>query len=175
LPDERSRGSRGRVVVLVAVVVVALVALAVWSFQRPGSEQPAASTPSATGSASAAPSSAAPSSAVVPTAADPTPAGPVFAPVTVLNATSVNGLAGDIGTALAAGGWQVLEPGRYSEQDVATTTVFYTAGDTTQEQAAATLQAQFPEIAGGPSERFFDVPGVDDPGIVIIATGNWQP
>jgi len=156
------------------VVLVALVALSIWSFQRPGATPSAASTPTASSASSAAPSSAAPTTAA-PTTADPTPAGPAFAPVTVLNATSVNGLAGDIGSALSAGGWQVLEPGRYSSADVATTTVFYTAGDAQQEQAAATLQAQFPEIAGGPSERFFDVAGVADPGIVVIATGNWQP
>ncbi len=93
----------------------------------------------------------------------------------MLNATDVNGLASDIGGALTAGGWEVRGEGSYPNQDIAVTTVFYTAGDATQQAAAATLQEQFPDIVGGPSERFFEVDGEPDPGIVVVATGSWQP
>ncbi|SDO44681.1 LytR cell envelope-related transcriptional attenuator [Klenkia soli] len=174
LPDEGRRGSRGLVLGLVAAVVIALVLLGVWSFQRPGTEESASSAPATTSSAAPASSSQAPAtSAPAPTSAVPT--GPVFAPVTVLNATTVNGLAGAIGAALSAGGWEIRGEDSYTTGDVAVTTVFYTAGDVQQQAAAATLQAQFPDILGGPSERFFDVAGEPDPGIVVVATGNWQP
>ncbi|WP_225234458.1 LytR C-terminal domain-containing protein [Klenkia terrae] len=173
LPEEGRRGSRGLVIGLVSFVVVALVLLGVWSFQGPDTQESASTAPATTSTAASATTTAAPPPAPVTTPAGPT--GPVFAPVTVLNATTVNGLAGDIGTVLADGGWEIREEGSYGEQDVAVTTVFYTAGDAQQEQAAATLQAQFPDIQGGPSERFFEVEGVPDPGLVVIATGNWQP
>ncbi len=173
LPDEGRRGSRGLVIGLVSFVVVALVLLGVWSFQSPDTQESAATAPVTSTSASPTSAPAPATSAPATTPAGPT--GPVFAPVTVLNATSVNGLAGDIGTVLTDGGWEIRQEGSYDDEDVAVTTVFYTAGDTEQEQAAATLQAQFPDIVGGPSERFFDVDGLPDPGIVVIATGSWQP
>lgn len=170
--EEGRRGSRGLVAALVAVVVVALVLLGFWSFQRP-TEQSAASTPVPTSSSAAATSASTPPTTAVPTAT--APAGPVFAPVTVLNATDVDGLAGEIGSVLTQAGWEVRGEGQYPDQDVAVTTVFYTAGDATQEAAAATLQEQFPDIVGGPSERFFEVDGQPDPGLVVVATGSWQP
>ncbi|GHE12313.1 LytR C-terminal domain-containing protein [Klenkia taihuensis] len=172
LPEEGRRGSRGLVAALVAVVVVALVLLGFWAYQRPGADESAASTPTSASSAPATSTSAQPTTAAPTTAA---PAGPVYAPVTVLNATDVDGLAGDIGGVLSAGGWEVRGESTYPEQDVAVTTVFYTAGDATQQAAAATLQEQFPDIVGGPSERFFDVDGEPDPGLVVVATGSWQP
>jgi len=172
LPEDGRRGSRGLVAALVAVVVIALVLLGFWSFQRPG-EESAAATPTPTSSSAAATSTPAEQTTAAPTTT--APAGPVFAPVTVLNATDVDGLAGDIGSTLSAGGWEVRGEGAYPAQDVAVTTVFYTAGDATQQAAAATLQEQFPDIVGGPSERFFEVDGEPDPGVVVVATGSWQP
>ena len=102
------------------------------------------------------------------------PVGPVFAPITVLNSTSINGLAGDIGDAFTAAGWDVTGTGKSPVEDVATTTVYYTEGDTTQQQAAGQLAEQFPDVTG-PVARYFDVPGVPAPGLVVVATGNWQP
>jgi hypothetical protein len=94
--------------------------------------------------------------------------------VTVLNSTRITGLAAAIAEKIAAGGWTTLEPATYDATDVAITTVFYTEGDPVQQAAAEQLVAQFPDVSG-PAPRFFEIPGVADPGLVVIATGNWQP
>ncbi len=96
------------------------------------------------------------------------------APVTVLNSTKITGLAGSIGEQFSAEGWEVREPGAYSAADVAVTTVYYTEGDADQQEAANQLIESFPDVSG-PAPRFFDIPGVPDPGLVVIATGSWQP
>ena len=74
----------------------------------------------------------------------------------------------------AAGGWQTLEPGTINAADVAITTVYYTEGDLVQQQAATQLAEQFPDVTG-PVARYFDVPDQPSPGLVVVATGNWQP
>jgi hypothetical protein len=102
------------------------------------------------------------------------PAAPARAPVTVLNSTQISGLAGDIAAQFAAGGWVTREPVTGEAADVAITTVYYTEGAPEQEAAAAELVAQFPDLSG-PAPRFFEVPGVPDPGLVVVATGNWRP
>ncbi len=169
---ERPRSSRAVVGVLVAVVVVALVALSVWAFSRPGTDTASADPASVTASAT---SSAAATTAGAPaTTAAPAATGPVFAPVSVLNSAGINGLAAEVGDALAAGGWEIRSLGAYGGQDVATTTVYYTEGDSTQQQAAESLTVQFPDISG-PAVRFFEIPDVPDPGIVVVATGSWRP
>jgi hypothetical protein len=94
--------------------------------------------------------------------------------VTVVNGTQISGLAGAIAEQVAAGGWQTLEPVTVEVADVAITTVYYTEGDAGQQAAAAELIAQFPDISG-PAPRFFEVPGVPTPGLVVVATGNWRP
>ena len=83
-------------------------------------------------------------------------------------------VAADVGDQLVAGGWEIRTLGTYGSDDVATTTVFYTEGDTTQQQAAESLVAQFPEVSG-PAVRFFEIPDLPDPGIVVIADGSWRP
>jgi hypothetical protein len=162
------------------MVVVALVVLGVWTFTTPRAQVASSASPAGTSEqvVSAEPSvdapvEAAPSAEVVPSAVA-LPPGPVRAPVTVLNTTSVTGLAGAIAEQFAAGGWETLQPASYDAADVAITTVFYTEGDAVQQAAAAELVAQFPDVSG-PAPRFFEVPGVADPGLVVVATGNWQP
>lgn len=174
--QERRRGSTVTVIGLIAVVVVALVLLSVWSFS-PQTE--GASTSSAVvGTSSAGPTGepAAPSttSAASTTTEPPVDAAPVFVPVTVLNSAGINGLAASLGDELSDGGWEIRTLGAYSSKDIATTTVYFTAGSDTQEQAAADLVAQFPGISG-PVPRFFEIPDLPDPGIVVVATGSWRP
>ncbi|MCZ2830096.1 LytR C-terminal domain-containing protein [Modestobacter sp. VKM Ac-2986] len=161
---------------VLGVVVIALVVLGVWSFTSPQTSEIAAQTtvPSAPASAAPLPPPALPSLAPVTSEVPPPPA-PVKAPITVLNSTNVTGLAGRIGDAFTAGGWEVLGTGAYPGDDVAATTVFYTEGDAEQEQAALQLVEQFGADVTGPVARFFDVPEVADPGIVVVATGNWRP
>ncbi|MFQ1003491.1 LytR C-terminal domain-containing protein [Modestobacter sp. SSW1-42] len=160
---------------VLAVVVVALVVLGVWSFTSPRTSEIAAQTPVTSAPAlSALPPPPLPSLAPVTTEA-PVPPAPVKAPITVLNSTNITGLAARIGDAFTAGGWEVLDTGAYPGDDIAATTVFFTAGDTEQQQAALQLVEQFGADVTGPVERFFDVEGVADPGIVVVATGNWKP
>jgi hypothetical protein len=172
------RGTPRRTVQLaLATVVTALVVLGVWSFTSPRTEVLSAQSPTAT---SAPASSAAPVSDPSPSAGAPPsesapPAGPVRAPITVLNSTKIAGLAGKVGDQFSAGGWQVNQPGAYSAADVAVTTVFFAEGDPVQQEAANQLIAQFPDITGGPAPRFFDIPGMPDPGLVVIVTGDWRP
>jgi hypothetical protein len=112
----------------------------------------------------------------VPTpSVDAAPATPVRVPVTVLNETSVSGLAKRVQQALTTGGWPSGATGGYKGGDIATTTVFFPAGNETARQAALQLVDQFPQLTG-PAELFFDVPAGSSPdGIVVVTTGNWQP
>ena len=169
------RAPRRAVQGLLAVVVIALVVLGVWSFTSPGTSEIAAQTPVASAPASTAPlpPPALPSLAPV-TSVAAVPAAPVKAPITVLNSTRITGLAGKIGGQFTAGGWEVLGTAAYPGDDIAATTVYYTAGNAEQKQAAEQLVEQFPDVTG-PVERFFDVEGVADPGLVVVATGNWRP
>ncbi|MCV2489677.1 LytR C-terminal domain-containing protein [Geodermatophilus sp. YIM 151500] len=169
---------------LVATAVIALGVLGVHTVVSPGTQETSSGKPvdGAASAATSAPASTAPASpataALPPLELQPvpvaTPAAPVRVPVTVLNATSINGLAADISAAVVAGGWEAPAVGAYPGTDVATTTVFFTEGDETQRQAAVQLVDQFPGLAG-PAPRFFQVPDVPTPGLVVVATGDWRP
>jgi LytR cell envelope-related transcriptional attenuator len=80
--------------------------------------------------------------------AQQTPAAPVTAPpelrsdVGILNATGVDGLAGQAQEALEDGGWSVPATDTYSG-DIEVTTVYYPPDE---EESARALAAQFPEI-----------------------------
>jgi hypothetical protein len=80
--------------------------------------------------------------------APPTPAAPVTAPpelrgeVGILNATEVDGLAGQARDALEAGGWPVPATDTY-RGEIEVTTVYYPPGE---QESAQALAAQFPEI-----------------------------
>jgi len=171
----RAGAPRRAVQGLLGVVVIALVVLGVWSFTSPRTTEIAAQTPVS----SAAAPSAVPESPALPSsepdAEDAEPAAPVKAPITVLNSTGITGLAGKIGEQFTAGGWEVVGTGAYEGDDIAATTVYFTAGDAEQQEAADQLVEQFGPDLTGSVERFFDVPGVDDPGLVVVATGNWRP
>ncbi|WP_299956008.1 LytR C-terminal domain-containing protein [uncultured Modestobacter sp.] len=171
--EDVRRGPRRLAQGLVAVAVVALAVLGWWSFASPSTTETSAQTPvpSIAPSPSVSPvqESVAPAPEITPA-----PVGPVFAPITVLNSTTINGLAADVGDQFAAGGWEVLDTAASPVDDVATTTVYFSEGNTVQQQAATQLVEQFPDVSG-PVARYFEVPGVADPGLVVVATGNWQP
>ena len=180
--DEETTGRRPRRVLmgLVAMVVVALGVLGVYTVISPQAQEAASGS---TATQSSAPSAAS-SSAVLPPletgdleveVAPVAPATPVHAPVTVLNATDINGLAADVSALIAAGGWETPGVGTYLADDIATSTVFYTEGDETQRQAAESLKAQFPQLQTA-AVRFFEVPAdVAAPGLVVVLTAEWQP
>ncbi|MGY2064635.1 LytR C-terminal domain-containing protein [Blastococcus sp. SYSU DS0619] len=174
--DEPERKPRRVLTGLVAMAVVAGAVLGVYQVTAPANEEPAAQSAPAPASAPAvaAPTAAIPTLSLDPVAVEPPVTTPVRVPVTVLNATSVTGLAGKISGVVVAGGWESPGVGAYPGTDVAATTVFFTEGDEQQRQAALQLIDQFPELAG-PAPRFFEVTDVPAPGLVVVATGNWQP
>jgi hypothetical protein len=177
--DEDGRPGRRRPVVgLLAVVVVALAVLGVYSFTSPAAQESGATPPAEpTASASVAPTSGPlPPLSVSPLPpVEQAPTTPVRVPVTVLNATDVGGLAGDVSDAFVAEGWTAAGVGEYQGSEIATTSVFFTAGDEDQRQSALQLMEAFPAITVGPTVRFFEVPGVADPGLVVVVTGEWRP
>jgi hypothetical protein len=160
---------------LVAMVVVALGVLGVYQVVSPDTDEAGSQASAAETSAPVTPEvSALPTLPTAPPV-EPTVAAPVRAPVTVLNATQITGLAAKIAASVAAAGWETPAVGQYTATDVAASTVFFTEGDETQRQAAVQLVDQFPQLAG-PAPRFFEVPAdVAAPGLVIVTTGDWQP
>jgi hypothetical protein len=178
--DDDAPTRRGRTgVLLLATVVVALVVLGVYSFTAPEPEEAGStSTPTQTPAPVSVP---APTGVLPPLSVEPlppvaeVPGTPVRLPVTVLNATRVGGLAADAAAAFAAQGWETDGVGEYEGSEVAVTTVFVTAGDEQQRQSALQLMEAFPGVVGGPADRFFEVPDVADPGLVVVLTGEWRP
>lgn len=160
---------------LAAVVGVALVVLAVFAMTgslgskaeptdsgAAGQESEPAPNPSATEEPPPATSAAPPSTQEL----DPN----AKAPLTVLNASSVSGLAAGAAATYEQAGWIVNEVGTLSEGNVQVTTVYYTEGSAEEEAAATALQAQFPQIqqvAVRPSS-------IDFQGVVVVLTGDYK-
>jgi hypothetical protein len=178
IPDDEDAPRRPRRVLLglVAMIVVALGVLGVYKVASPGTQEAAdgstatqSTAPTVTGETAVLPPLETPELAVeVP------PAAPVHAPVTVLNATDITGLAADVAGVLQGAGWETPGVGGYLNEDVAVSTVFFTEGDETQRQAALSLIAEFPQLTG-PAPRFFELPAdVTAPGLVVVLTGPWQ-
>lgn len=181
--DETPGGTRRVARGLLAMVVVALGVLGAYSFVSPHTKDAAAhstatSAPDAAAAASAAASDTAalpPLTTTAPVAAPPVAAAPVRVPITVLNATTVNGLAGKAAKAFSAKGWQAPSVGAYKAGDIASSTVYFAQGNEQQRQAAVQLADQFPQLTG-PAPRFFQLPaGVTAPGLVVVLTGDWRP
>jgi hypothetical protein len=182
--DGTARRPRRVLMGLVAMAVVALGVLGVYTVVSPGTEEAAGSSAAQTSAPGAARSTA-----VLPPLqteelqvdvgqetqdAPAAPAAPVHAPVTVLNATDINGLAGRVSETIKTAGWETSGVGTYLADDVTATTVFYTEGDETQRQAAESLKAQFPQLQTT-AVRSFEVPAdVAAPGIVVVLAADWQ-
>lgn len=181
-PEEPAgrRAPRRIVLSLVAMTVVALGVLGVYSFTSPNTQDAAANTASDPSTATDSSDFAAPTSVLPPLDAEPltvdtAPATPVRVPVTVLNATDINGLAGRVAAAMNATDWEAPTTGAYTGGDVAASTVFFTEGDENQRQAAVQLIEAFPQLQG-PTPRFFELPAdIPAPGLVVVLTGDWQP
>lgn len=180
LDDEPRRAPRRMAKGLVAMGVVALGVLGVYQVTSPKTDEAAASTrtPATTSVAPLTPLPPLPELDTGEETApveETAPSTPVRLPVTVLNATDVNGLAAKISGAVVGGGWEAAGVGTYAGDDVAASTVYYTEGDETQLQAAIALKDQFPQLQG-PSPRFFELPAeITTPGLVVVAAGDWTP
>jgi hypothetical protein len=174
--DDEPRRPRRVVKGLLAMVVVGLGVLGVYSYVSPPPQDAAAQKPVVSSPApSVAPSTQLPALPAEPVAVEPTVTVPVRVPVTVLNATDINGLAGRISSTIVGAGWESPGVGAYTDDDISVTTVFFTEGDENQRQAALQLIEQFPQITG-PAPRFFELPAdVTAPGLVVVAAGEWQP
>lgn len=178
LEAEEQAGRPRRVVKgLVAMTVVALGVLGVYTAVSPETADIAATSPATSSSAPtvAPPTDTLPELPTAPLDVEPIVAAPVKAPVTVLNSTGITGLAAKIAETVVAGGWESPGVGAYTADDITASTVYFTDGDENQEQAAQQLKEQFPQLAG-PAPRFFELPAdVVAPGLVVVATGDWQP
>jgi hypothetical protein len=160
---------------LVAMAVVALGVLGVYQVTSPKSDEAVAATRNAPVTTPAAPITPLPELQIETAPVEPAPSGPVRAPVAVLNATGIAGLAATISGAVVAGGWESPGVGAYEGDDVPATTVYFTEGDEIQRQAAVQLVDQFPQLQG-PAPRFFELPAeITTPSLVIVAAGDWQP
>ncbi|MET0765141.1 MAG: LytR C-terminal domain-containing protein [Blastococcus sp.] len=176
-PEEAPRKPRRALKALVAMAVVGLGVLGVYTVISPKTEEVGTQTPFVASSPTvAAPSEPLPTLPSEVITLEPTPAAaPVRVPVTVLNATSVTGLAAKISGTIVGGGWESPGVGAYLGNDVPATTVFFTEGDETQRQAALQLVEMYPQITG-PAPRFFELPpDVPAPGLVVVAAGEWVP
>jgi hypothetical protein len=177
--DEEKPPRRSRVLMgLVAMVVVALGVLGVYQVIAPNTDEAASqASPDTTTSAEVPSVSALPTLPTAPVVVPEAPVDPnLKLPVTVLNATQTTGLAAKISAVIKGGGWDTPPVAQYPGSDVAATTVFFTKGDETQRQAAVNLVNQFPQVVGGPTPRFFEVPaGVAAPGLIVVTTGDWVP
>jgi hypothetical protein len=172
---EEERKPRRVVKGLVAMAVVGLGVLGVYTYVAPAPQDASAQTPAVTNRAPGAPTAELPPLPVETMPVEPVVTAPVRVPVTVLNATDITGLAGKISTAVVDAGWESPGVGAYENGDVPVSTVFFTEGDETQRQAALQLIEQFPQLTG-PAPRFFELPAdVTAPGLVVVATGDWQP
>jgi hypothetical protein len=176
----------------VGLLVVGVLALA-GGEREPGAAPPATATPTPTPSASAtsdeptptagtgsAPATTAASSTVpatttsappVPPRPEPTtvPARP-RAPLTVLNNSTISGLADRAATEAQQRGWQIAQVGNFAGR-LPATTVYYDPGDAAEEAAARQLAEEFPHVAQV-LPRYAGLPPTPA-GIVLVVTRDW--
>jgi hypothetical protein len=106
----------------------------------------------------------------VQTTAAPPPAAPARAPLTVLNNSTIRGLADQAATQVQDRGWQVAQVGNFAGR-LTTTTVYYTPGDAAGEAAARELAREFPQVAQV-LPRYAGLPPTPA-GIVLVITKDW--
>jgi LytR cell envelope-related transcriptional attenuator len=190
-------GGARTVGVLVALVGVALLIVGVVALGGGGSgssgaapapapvtpsasARPSSARPSATASrpsASRAPTATRPAPSAGTTAAPPRPttapppATPPRAPLTVLNNSTIKGLADRAATAVQDRGWQVAQVGNFAGRLVATT-VYFSPGNSVEEAAARELAREFPQVTQV-LPRYAGLPPTPA-GIVLVITKDWS-
>ena len=175
----------------VALLVVGVVALG-GGDSGPSTAAPAPSgSPSVSPSGGAASGSSAGSSPAQPTQATPNPTrtGTVVpppatpppsatppripaarAPLTVLNNSTIGGLADRAAGEAQNRGWQIAQVGNFAGR-LPVTTVYYTPGDSAGQAAATELAREFPQI-DQVLPRYAGLPPTPA-GIVLVVTKSW--
>lgn len=155
----------------IALLIVGVLALTGDDSTPPG----AAPAPTATGSeaptGTPSPSSATTTPAVttVPPATTGAPSA-ARVPLTVLNNSTVGGLADRAAAAAQRRGWQIAQVGNFGGR-LPLTTVYYTPGNAAEERAARQLAAEFPQV-GQVLPRYAGLPPTPA-GIVLVVTRDW--
>jgi hypothetical protein len=168
----------------IALLVVGLIALDGSDETPPGAAPAPTSTasqaPTETGSPSVSPSPSPTSSAAAPiptapiptaTTTPPAPSPVARAPLTVLNNSTIPGLADRAAAAAERRGWRVAQVGNFAGR-LPATTVYYTSGNAAEERAARQLAAEFPQI-GQVLSRYAGLPPTPA-GIVLVVTRDWS-
>ncbi len=110
---------------------------------------------------------------VVPPRPSPTPprtTAAARAPLTVLNNSTVRGLADRAAAEVQNRGWRVAQVGNFAGR-LAVTTVYFTPGDTAGQAAAGELAREFPQI-DQVLPRYAGLPPTPA-GIVLVVTRDW--
>ncbi len=163
----------------IALLVVGVLALRGGDDAPPGAapapattaSQPAETTGPSTATASTPPPTPPPTT--VPTTVVPPPSSPALArvPLTVLNNSTIAGLADQAAAAAERRGWQVAQIGNFAGR-LPVTTAYYTAGNAAEERAARQLAAEFPQV-GQVLPRYPGLPPTPA-GIVLVVTRDWS-
>ena len=118
------------------------------------------------------PSTAPPTTATAPPTSGP--AGPpavARAPLTVLNNSTIAGLADRAAAAAERRGWRVAQVGNFAGR-LPVSTAYYTPGNAAEERAARQLAAEFPQI-GQVLPRYAGLPPTPA-GVVLVVTRDWS-
>jgi hypothetical protein len=92
------------------------------------------------------------------------------APLTVLNNSTIRGLADRAAAQVQDRGWQVAQVGNFAGR-LAVTTAYYTPGDAAGQAAALELAREFPQV-DQVLPRYAGLPPTPA-GIVLVVTKNW--
>ncbi len=92
------------------------------------------------------------------------------APLTVLNNSTIRGLADRAAGEVQSRGWQVAQVGNFAGR-LAATTVYYTPGDSAGQAAANELAREFPQV-DQVLPRYAGLPPTPA-GIVLVVTKDW--
>jgi hypothetical protein len=175
----------GSLVALLGVVLLVVGVVALGGGGSGSSGAAPAPSPSVRTSAPTASSPSLPTSAPARTTTAPSPtAGPprttvappprttaaARAPLTVLNNSTIRGLADRAAAEAQNRGWQVAQVGNFAGR-LAATTVYFTPGDSAGEAAARELAREFPQI-DQVLPRYAGLPPTPA-GIVLVVTRTW--
>ena len=161
---------------LLALAGVALLVVGLFALQG-GDETPPGGAPAPATTPSQAPTTAEPSPTTTTTApttpatAPPSPPPAARAPLTVLNNSTIPGLADRAAAAAERRGWRVAQVGNFAGR-LPVSTAYYTPGNPAEERAARQLAAEFPQV-GQVLPRYPGLPPTPA-GVVLVVTRDWS-